>query len=194
MAAKAPSKKGPDIQEMIAKMTKRERIIAYVTFFFILLLLLDKLILGPIVKRINALEEEIGRQVSLIRDGLMITGYKTTIDKEFSAYRNYYIDARKTQEEETADFLKDMEGIAADIGIRLTTINPSGNIENTKFYTKYEVKLDYVGNMEQIIKFIYAVGASKRPTRVESIELLPQGKDAVNIKCSMLISRMLVTI
>jgi Tfp pilus assembly protein PilO len=162
--------------------------------FFIVLLLLDRLVLGPILARIKALDEDVQQEISNIRDGLVIMGYKDKINKEYSALKTYLTDAKKSDEEELASFLKDMENIAVSSGIHLVTINPSGNIENAKLYTKYEIKLECLGNMEKLMKFIYAISSLSKLIKIESIELLPPAKGGEDMKCTMLITREIVTL
>ncbi|MDD5438953.1 MAG: hypothetical protein PHS37_02065 [Candidatus Omnitrophica bacterium] len=179
--------------EFLKNLSKREKMIGYVAGFFVLLLVLDRLILAPIQDRIKMLDENITQELVTIKDGLMITGYRGKIEDEYKSMTSYFSPERKTQEEELAGFLKDMENLAREMGVNLTTINPTGNIEEAKLYTRYEIKLDCNGTMEALVKYMYAVNAQLKPTKVVSFELLPPAKAATTVRCTMTITRIFVT-
>jgi len=184
-------KLAPD--EFLKNLSKREKMMGYVAGFFILLLVLDRMILGPIQDRIKMLDENIVQELVAIKDGLMILEYKNKINDDYKTMTNYFANERKTQEEELADFLKDIENIARETSVYLTTINPSGNIEEAKLYTKYEIKLECTGTMQAIVKFMHSIDAELRPTKVVTFELLPPAKGTEIIKCTMTVTRMFVT-
>jgi Tfp pilus assembly protein PilO len=179
--------------EMMKNLSKRERIFAYAAIFFVLVLVLDKIVLSPILNKIDILENDINQEISIVRDGLLIIGYKDAIKNEYEQLKKFFYSERKTQEEELAGFLKDMETLAMDSGIHLITLNPSGNIEDTKQYTIYEVNLNCTGSMETIVTFLYKLSTNERPTKVENIEIIPPSKAEGDMQCNMLISRMFIT-
>lgn len=188
------AKKPLDLQDFFKKLSKRERIVFYAMVFFVILVLLDRILLVPITGRLKFLEESIIQQTNKVKDGLMILGYRDRIFKESELMRDYLASSRKTQEEELAEFLKDVENMAVDSGARLISLSPSGNIENSASGTKYEVKLECRGEMQGILKFMYSLSSARKLAKIESFELTPDSREGKEIKCSMLISRMMVTL
>ncbi|MDD4203276.1 MAG: hypothetical protein PHQ52_07400, partial [Candidatus Omnitrophica bacterium] len=72
--------------------------------------------------------------------------------------------------------------------------NPSGNIEDTKQYTIYEVNLNCTGTMDNIVTFLYKLSTNEKPTKVENIEIIPPAKAEGDMQCNMLISRMFIAV
>jgi len=177
--------------EFFDKLSKLEKTLVYIAGFFILIVLLDRIILGPIMNRIKSLDDEIAQQISIIKDGLMIIGYDDIINEEYKTMAAFFTDERKSQEEEMADFLKDVENHSVRAGVHLITITPSENVEDAKAYTKYELELEGKGTVEQIAKFIYELTNAASPTKVETIELIP-GKLGAELTTKMKISRIFV--
>lgn len=180
-------------KDFFKNLSKREKMMSYAGAFFLLLLLMDRMILTPIVGKLRTLEGRIEHQITLIKDGLMITGYKKRIFKEYSAMKDFFDKERKTQEEELADMLREVENLAVKLGVHLVSINPSGNIEDSKLHTRYELKLECTGTMEKIMEFVYAIDSPKKLTKIETLGLLPESKKgSTEVKCTMSISRMVV--
>jgi len=184
--------KGKGLKAFINGLSKKEKTLAYVSSFFILLVIMDRMVLLPLINRINNLDELILFQRNTIRDGLLILGYKDKIDADFKTLESFYSSEKKSDEEEFAAFLKEMENVANTSGIHIISISPTGNIENAKLYTKYEVKVDCTGQMDSIMQFLYNISASVNLIKVESIEITPPAKGAGEMKCSMIISKELV--
>lgn len=187
-----PAKK--DIKEILKNLSKSEKMLVYAEGFLIVLLFLDKLVLSPIINKTKNIEIEIRQETARVRDGLMILDYKDRITREFEVVKRYFVEERMSTEEETADFLKDMEGAAKNSGIGLLSINASSTPEVTKNYSKYEIKMEALGTMDQILQFIYDVIAAEQLQKIESMELAPQGRGAEQMKFNMIISRMVITL
>ena len=181
------------MKDFLKNLSKKEKIMAYVAGFFLLLVMLDRIILVPIMNKLNSLEDGIERQISVIKDGLMILGYKEKISKEYEMLKPYFVTERKTQEEELADFLKEVENLAVQASVQLVTINPSDKIEETPLYIKYQANLECIGSMEKMMVFLYSLSNLQKLMKIETFELMPVSKGSNDIKCSMLISRVIVT-
>jgi len=188
------NKEKPDkLKEFLKNLSKKEKVLAYGAGFFLLLVMLDKIILVPITNKLDNLEDGIKQQISITKDGLMILGYKDKVDQEYGSSKIYFTAERKSQEEELADFLKEVENLAVKANVQLVTINPSEKIEDTTFYTKYQASLECIGPMEKMMVFVHSISELKKLIKIETFELMPVSKGSESIKCSMLISRVIVT-
>ncbi len=189
-------KKSPvdQLKAIYLGMSKNEKIIFYATVLVLVFFLLDRLIMLPLTKRIESLDDAINAQITTTRDGLLILGYKDRIMKEYDQVKGFFVESRRSSEEELAEFLKEMESTAIKSEVRLATINPSGEIENIKFYTKYEIKLEGVGTFENIVKFVYAISNSEKLVKVETLELIPPSRGSDEMKFNMTVSGMVITL
>jgi len=187
-------KEKQNLKDFFSSLSGREQALAYAAGFIVIVLIFDKIMLSPIINKIKSIKEEIRAQMVLANDGLMIIQYKDIINKEYNMFRSYFADKKGSHAEERAKLLKEMENRATEAGIHLVNINALEEAQDTPFYTKYEVKLECEGTMEQLIKFSYEVSASEQPTKVETIEVLPPAQGTESLTCTLVISRIVVTI
>jgi hypothetical protein len=189
----AEEKKQPAGKGVAGKLSKSERSLSYWAGFFMLLVILDNLILRPLVNKNKDMEEEISRERMTIKDGLIIIGRKDNIVNAYEQLKVYFTEEAKTDSEEFGDLFRDIEMLATTTGIRLIATNrASEEPEKSKYFTKYEVKIDFTGSMENVTKFIYELSAGPNLTKIVSLDLMPAGKTAEELKCTAFIARQVV--
>jgi len=87
------------------KLSKREKIILYVTSSLIAIVLMDQLIVGPILKSIRATDQLIIDLENNIQKSVRLLGQKDQMTKEAEYYASYMVSS-KSEEEGTLVLLK----------------------------------------------------------------------------------------
>jgi len=174
----------------VSRLSKRERLIFYVTVSVIGLGVLDRLILSPILDRINNLSEAIRTQEETIEQSLLIVTQEKRIEGESSLYAAYL---SKPQPEEKAitAFLKEVEMLAKKSSVYLIDIKPAGkdiDVETVQYF----VKLNFEAQMEQVIKFFYNVSNFEQLIKIEEYQIRPKSTGSSVILCSTTISKSII--
>ena len=106
------------IVSAISRLSKRERLIFYVTVFVTGLVLLDRLILSPILAKIRELDETISIQEDAIEQSLLIVMQEKRIEGESKQYVPYLSQPESEKKAVTA-FLKEVENTAKKSSVYL---------------------------------------------------------------------------
>lgn len=178
------------IVSFISRLSKRERAVFYATVFTVALLLLDRLMLSPILARINDLNESIRFQEKSIEQSLLIVTEEEKIKGESGRYASYLSEPQAEEKEITA-FLQEVENIAKKSSVYLIDIKPAGkDVDGTS--ARYFVKLDFEAQMEQVFHFFYAVTHFERLLKIEGYQIKPKTEGSSIVTCSLSISKAVI--
>ncbi|OGX35715.1 MAG: hypothetical protein A3C36_03170 [Omnitrophica WOR_2 bacterium RIFCSPHIGHO2_02_FULL_52_10] len=178
------------ILSFVAKLSKRERMIFYVTVAVVGLGAMDKFILSPILHKITHLTEVIAQQEEEIKQSLIIISEENRIEEETKAYQSFLSPAL-TEEKAITEFLKEVENIAKQSSVYLIDMKPTVKNEDAAS-TKYFVKLNFEAQMEQVMNFFYHVSIFNQLIKVEDFQLRPKTEGSSIISCDMSISKAIV--
>ena len=178
------------ILSFVAKLSKRERLIFYVTVAVVGLGALDKFILSPILHKISHLTEVIVQQEEEIKQSLIILSEEKRIDEETKAYKSFLSPA-KTEEKTITEFLKEVENIAKESSVYLIDMKPTIKSEEAAS-TKYFVRLNFEAQMEQVMNFFYHVSIFNQLIKIEDFQLRPKTEGSSIISCDMSVSKAIV--
>ncbi len=181
------------IEKFFKTLSKREKTLLDVTLFILLLLMLDRLILIPIIKKLSNLEEEIQQKEVIVRDSFIVLGSKKRIISEYRALKDYFIEDRKSQEEELAELLRHIETMAASTDVYINSIKAADDPEDTPLYTKYEITLNCTGSIKKVAEFMYDIGYSQELVKITMLGVKVADKESDIAKCSMTISKLIVS-
>jgi len=174
----------------ISRLSKRERTIFYVTIAVIGLGLLDRLILSPILGKIDHLNETITTQEETIAQSLLIVTQEKRIDSEGDLYASFLSKSQKEEKVITA-FLKEVETLAKQSSVYLIDIKPSGK-DTEGISKKYFLKLNFEAQMEQVINFFHNVTNYEQLIKVEGYQLGPKSKGSSVLSCGITISKAII--
>jgi len=174
----------------VSRLSKRERIIFYVTISVVGLVLLDRIILSPILSKIDSLNEAISTQEDAIKQSLLIVTQEERIDKETDRYVAY-LSKPQTEEKLITAFLKEIETLAKKSSVYLIDIKPSGKSEQNGT-TQHFLKLDFEAQMEEVFNFFYNVTNFKNLIKVEGFQIRPKSTGSSVIICTMSISKSII--
>ena len=178
------------IVSFISRLSKRERTIFYVTVFVIGLVFLDRLILSPILSKIQELNETISLQEEAIGQGLLMVMQEKRIKGESRQYISY-LSQPETEEKEVTAFLKEVENIAKKSSVYLVDIKPAGkNVDGVS--TRYFVKLNFEAQMEQVFNFFHNITNFEQLLKIEEYKINPKTEGTSIITCSTSISKAII--
>ena len=178
------------IYAVLARLSKREKVILYGTALFIFLMLLDRMIIYPVFQRMGYLDEEIRRREYTIRKNMHILAQKDRILSESAKYAPF-LSSLKSEEEEITSLLKEVEILANKASVYLVDLKPVGSKEigGSK---KYVVTLNCEAQMEQIINFMYSIENSNKLLIIEKYQITPKSRESSLAKCSLNISKIVM--
>ena len=175
---------------IFSRLSVRERNGLVVAFIFVLLALVDRLVVFPITERIKKLNEEIKLEEKRVARNLHNLSQKAEVLKEYQRYADY-VKKEKSDEEEIASLLNEIESIASSTRIYLVNMKPQP-IKQVDFYKSYAIEMEVEGEMELIIKFLYALQKSEQLIRVKRMRLrLPRPESNV-IRAYLSLTKVLI--
>lgn len=179
------------LKAMYTKMNQREKTLLFVTFGFILMMIMDLLVLGPILEHIKVLDGEIKSKSESIQRNMRVISFKQRIFSEYHKYDAYFDTGDRSSEEIIAGLLRKIETLALQNNIKLINVLP-GEIEEKPIYQIYATSLEYEGSLADIIRFISQLEESDNLFQVTRYEFTPKARSGAVLKASMDIQRVLM--
>ncbi len=158
---------------------------------FVLLALFCRLLIGPSLSHMKELDENIAKEQDVIRQNMRFLGYRERIVKDASAFKDFYTQDVRTEDEIIADFLKKLELMGTKSKVDLSKISPAAQ-EYQKNYVKYLVTMECSGKLEDVTSFLYTINNSKELIRVEKMTLAGNTRAAGTVQASLTVSKMIV--
>jgi hypothetical protein len=177
--------------KLFSRLSKRERIIVYILLAAISFMLFDRMVLSPIGKRMDALNNEIISQEKKLIKSIHIVQQEESIIDEYNEYTKQLKQAGSDEGEITV-FQKNVEELTKKTNLSVINMQPSG-VETAELYKKYTIKLDAEATAVQLTDFLYQLERGFQLMRVSEFSLsLGRGKPSV-LKIYMLITKITLT-
>jgi len=174
----------------ISKLSPRERIVFYATIGVVSMVLLDRMMVTPILNKINSLSEAIRSTEEEIEQSLIIVTQEKKIEGEASQHSSY-LSKPEAEEKVITAFLKEIETLAKKSSVYLVDIKSSGrNVDGE--VVKHFVKLNFEAQMEEIINFFYNVTTLEQLVKIEGYQVRPKSEGSSIIVCSISISKTVI--
>ena len=177
-------------KQFYSKLSKRERLIFYVTGLALFLGVMDRIVYQPVLDRILDLDQQIVVQENLLRKNLRFLAVREAVQTRYADYAAYAVTSG-FDEEEIAGLLNAIEGVARNVGLSLINMKPKPVVK-TELGKLYPVEADVETNMAQLIKFIHGLYNSKYILGVKKMNLAPKGKKSDQIKGYLLIYKTVI--
>lgn len=174
----------------ISRLSQRERIVFYVTIGVVSLVLVDRMILTPILDKINHLGAAIRSQEETIEQSLIIVTQEKRIEAESDRYA-IYLSEPETEEKVATAFLKKIENLAKKSSVYVVDIKSSGKKVDGDI-VRHFVKLNFEAQMEQVINFFYNVTNFEQLVKIEGYQIRPKSEGSSIIICSISISKTII--
>lgn len=175
-----------------SKLAKREKVLFLIAFLFVSSALMDRFVVGPILKEQKVLEMEIAGKLQTIRRNLRILSFQESILREYSKYQDYLDTGKKSKEEIISALLREIETIASQKSITISNIQP-GDVQNNPIMEEYKTSLECVGSLRDILEFMQALEESDYLFQITKYSLVPKAKGSDILKCNLSMSRVFMT-
>lgn len=177
-------------KEYFSKLSKRGKVIVYITAIVIFIGLVDRLVYYPIVNRFKELDQEILLQEKQLRINLRNLAARETVLKAYSAYNGYAL-AAGSDEEEVASLLNEIEGLARKTGLSLVNVKPKP-LTKKEFWKQYPVEIEVETEWAPLLKFIHGLYSSKYLLRIKHLRLMPTGRRTTRVKGYLIVNKSVI--
>ena len=144
-------------------------------------------IVMPLVRQVKELNRRI--EVATLQH-LRSSRTVSHFDEYVTNYKEFESIMRqsKTDKEEIAFFLKEIESFIADLNIRINDIKPLPD-EDTQQSHVFFIDVEMDSSLKDFIMFLHAIATSKTMIRVERIVLTVQGKKDNRLTIELILSK-----
>lgn len=177
------------ISTFLSRLSKRETIIFYASAAIVSLTLIDRLLLAPVIQKIQMQDTEIQNKESEIKRMSFISAQKDRIVAESAKYIAFLSKAKDTNEEATT-ILKEIETIANNNSMYIVDLKPIG-FRDSAGMKKYVVSITCEGQMENVFGFMYNLETSPRLLRIERCEIVPKSSESSIASLTLMISKII---
>lgn len=171
-------------------LSKRDQFFVAIGIGVVLLVVSDRLVLGPwlnyqkkLKKEIKVLEQKVAGQSSLLSRQASVI-----VDEEM--YKKY-IHLGLASEVDIAAFLKEVEGLAAQARVSLQEVRPLAT-ESGEWYREYGLEVHYLATLAEWTRFIYLLETSLSLLTIERVDLGLEKEDSKTLKGVLRIKRLVV--
>lgn len=179
------------IHDFYSKLTEQEKKIFYVALAIVLLMVVDRLFLGPSLSKMKSYDEEIEQQKRNIQQDLRFLTYKNQILEDDQSLSPYYVNEYTTEEQVLAAFLKKLEMIATESKIVLIKVTPAETKER-KGYKEYYANLECEGLLENVAAFMHAVDTSQDLLKIIKVNFTLKRASGDEVLAAMVVSKMFI--
>ena len=178
------------MQNIISRFSKREKVIFFTALIFVGFSFLDRVILSPILKKMELYSQEIkATEYDLLKNSKILQ-QRARIEAEEKKYAEYATIAQ-TDEEEIATLLREIERLASRSSVYLNDLKPSG-IQEEGLVKKFRVNVSCEGDMEKIILFMHSIEDSHVIMQVTAFDIGPKSTQSKINRCELLISKIVI--
>jgi hypothetical protein len=173
----------------LEKLSSREKILLVSGVCVVLALFCEKLVVARVSKRLRSMSVQIEAAEGEVRGNDRILDMRDGVNLDFEEYSAYVMEVPKGRNPVDAMFTALDEFASLD---RLIVVGEMKEMatEPGDFFTEYFVKIEVVGTMPNMIRFLHRVEAAPELLRVEKIELSATGDEkSQKKKATLTISR-----
>jgi len=177
------------ILTFLSRLSRREKITFYFAVAIVTLTLIDRLLLAPVVQKIDSQESEIKNKEAGIERMSFLLAQKPRIVAETAKYVKF-LSKTKESDEEATSILREIESIANNNSMYIVDLKPIGFRDSSEM-KKYVVSITCEGQMENVFGFMYNIESSPQLLRIERCEIVPKSKESSIASCSLMISKII---
>jgi hypothetical protein len=167
------------------RLSPRERVILYLSITVVAMVAVDQLVLSPILKNFQSLNQQIRDTETNIKRSIRLLSQKEKMMKEAEYYATYSASS-KSSEGGVLVLLKKIQELASESSVNLLYSKPGAG--ETAERNVYRVSFECEGQMEQLVSFFYAIENAKLLLRIEKYSLQATAKGSSVIKCAATVS------
>jgi Tfp pilus assembly protein PilO len=180
------------INKLIAGLNDTQKKILVVAVVAIIIGLLYVLFVGPTISHLSAVENDIAKEQSTIKEDMHFLGFKSSIERQSNEIAPYITKDKLSDNEMIASFLNKIQNLANTSKITLVKINPAPAEQDAKYW-KYEADVECSGQLADVIGFMHSVNSDMDLMKVDKFSFSGKKSDTDEIKATMTIEKIVVT-
>lgn len=180
------------VDDFFSKLAKREKVLVFVAALFVMMVIIDRFVLGPILLELKSMQAEIDSKLRTIRRNVRILSFRDSIVNEHVKHKDYFDTGDKSKEVIVSALLREVEMLAAQKSITVSNIQP-GDVETGPIMDEYKTALDFTGKLRDVLEFMQALEDSDYLFQITQYSLAPRSKGSDIMKVNMSMSRVFMT-
>lgn len=156
------------------KLNKQERNIAIAAAVIAVIYFLQGGVLDPVVGFMKRATGQMDRHQLELKQYLLIVAQRDEVLKEAQAYADYFTEtgkeAKSDQETESANLLSEIEELARNGNVTVTSLTPK-EIKEADVTREYRVDLSAQGSQKDMISFLYALQSAQSVFYPEKLQI-----------------------
>ena len=180
------------IDVFYAKLGKREKILFIGAFCCVVMVGMDRFLIGPILSQMKMMDDEIATKTQTVRRNMRVLSFRDSILNDYSKYSTYFDAVDRKQDEIISRLLKEIESIAGQKSITIINIKP-GDVQENPIFHEYKTTLECSGKLVDLLGFMNLLEESDYLFKVTEFSMTPKSKNSDIMKCVMNVSRTLMT-
>lgn len=181
-----------EINKFIAGLNDNQKKLLVITVVIVIAALFDRLLIGPTMSRLSAIEEDITKEETTIKQDMRFLGYKDRIIKESKEISPYLTKNRLSDNETIASFLNKVQNLASESKVTLIKINPATGEQDSEFW-KYQADLECSGELPDVISFMHLINSDTELMKVDKFNFTAKKSETDEIKATMTVEKIVVT-
>lgn len=176
------------ISDFFTKLSKREKMLVFAAFMSVMMVVMDRAVIGPILSELKVMQGEIDSKLRTIRRSVRVLSFQDSIVNDHHRYEEYFDTGDKTREEIVSALLREIETLATQKSITISNIQP-GDVENNPIMDEYKTALECSGKLKDILEFMQVLEESDYLFQITEYTLTPKSKGSDIMKANLSMSR-----
>ena len=173
-----------------SRFSKRERYLVYASIVIIACVLFDRVVFGPVMRKLNELNGAIVVQEEKFKKSMSILHEEKLILQEYKKYAKN-VQRKDSDEEAIASFLSKVEKLAKGSLVVFTEVKP-GKAQEADFYKKYTIEIEAEATVGHLADFMYRLEKYPQLFRVGEFRLSSKKNEPGILNIYMIISQILI--
>ncbi len=178
------------MKNILLKLSKRELYVFYISILIVTIVFFDKIVINPLIVRIEKLNKEIFIQEKRLQKSLYLLSQEKLIISEYKKYTEH-VKQVTSDGEEKSRLLAEIEKTARKASVLLKNVKLDLK-EGSGPYKKYTVEIETESKIAYLVDFIYLLEKSPQLLRVGSFYLTPIRDKSQVLRAQMTITETLI--
>ena len=178
----AANKQGPKAKFSAPVLRPREQMVFKIFLLAFTAFILDLVLIRPISDYLSRLDDSIRIEEEVIPKRLLILKYKNRIAGDYRDLKVLFVDPSVTQEEETAQFLREIERVSKETNFFVSNINPVKVSKKSENIYELSLEVEGKGGLKEIRNFMRMVEGANPSIRVGVLSLKSQGRQTDDLR------------
>ena len=177
-------------QNFFSGLSKRERIISYIVIVIVIGFILNKVLLRPVIGKLETLNKEILIEERRLENSLSLLLKEDSIIKQYEEITGSVAQI-KSDDEEATELLSEIEKLAKTCFVFISDIK-SLPVEDIEPYKKYTVSIEAESEIPYLVDFLYQLEKLPRMLRVKNFYFTSKEKGSGILKSQIAITQVLI--